>query len=102
VSGELLVLIWQTAGAAETEALEETYREVSKEMAGTPGLLGNKLIQSAINADNYAVLAHWKDMGSFQKWYQTADHKTTEPMRRYRDPNRTGPQFDIFRVVSEF
>lgn len=84
--GRVRVLIWHRSDGRSAD-LERTYHEISRRLAGTPGLLGNELWRSADDPDGYAVMSEWKDLAAFQTWADDPEqHQATTALRAYRRP----------------
>lgn len=100
MSGQVRVLVYQVA--EEPAVIYGAYHEVSKQMLGIPGLIGNELLGSVLDPSGFVVLSRWADVTAFRTWEQGAEHRdTTAPLRPYRDVRRsTG--FDIYQVLAEY
>ncbi len=100
--GAIRVVLWCRATGADVEAVESAYHQVSATLAGTPGLLGNELLRSAIEPDVFAVMSEWEDMAAFTAWERGPDHRdATAPLRGYQEPHR-GRSFDLFQKVAGY
>ncbi|MGI5377692.1 antibiotic biosynthesis monooxygenase family protein [Streptomyces sp. CA-251387] len=78
------------------------YHEASRRMAGTPGLLGNQLMNELGRPDSYVVVSHWDSWKSFETWERGAEHKDqTAPLREFRDTERDRP-FEIYQVLASY
>ncbi|OHV36595.1 MULTISPECIES: antibiotic biosynthesis monooxygenase family protein [Pseudofrankia] len=83
------VMIWAAAPEDRPEAVEEVYHQISAELVGTPGLLGNHLMRSIHDPSRFVVVSEWTNMADFVAWEQDARHKpTTSPLRSLHDPDR--------------
>ncbi|TJZ52221.1 antibiotic biosynthesis monooxygenase [Streptomyces piniterrae] len=83
-------------------AVVAAYHEASRRMAGTPGLLGNQLMNQVGRSDSYVVISHWDSWESFEKWERGAGHKDqTAPLREFRDTGREHP-FEIYKVLASY
>lgn len=84
------------------EDVLEAYHEASRRMSGTPGLLGNRLMNELGRSDSYVVVSHWDCWESFEAWEGGADHKDqTAPLREFRDTERARP-FEIYKVLASY
>lgn len=82
--------------------VHEAYHQISEQLAGTPGLLGNELLHSVLNGEEFAVLSDWEDMKAFQTWEQGPAHQSkTSPLRPYQDRER-GAHYGIYQVVASY
>lgn len=91
------ILVWHDADD-QAQALEDTYHRISRQLAGTPGLLGNELWRSTSDPRRYAVVSEWLDLAAFEAWADDAEqHRATRPLRRYR--SSADPPFDIYQVA---
>ncbi|MFG2986811.1 antibiotic biosynthesis monooxygenase family protein [Streptomyces sp. NPDC048258] len=78
------------------------YHEASRRMAGTPGLLGNQLMNEVGRPDSYVVVSHWDSWDSFETWEGGVGHKDqTAPLREFRDTERARP-FEIYKVLASY
>ncbi|POX42884.1 antibiotic biosynthesis monooxygenase [Streptomyces sp. Ru73] len=78
------------------------YHEASRRMAGTPGLLGNQLMNQVGRPDSYVVVSYWDSWESFETWEAGAGHKDqTAPLRAFRDVGRERP-FEIYKVLARY
>ncbi|WP_045875290.1 antibiotic biosynthesis monooxygenase family protein [Pseudofrankia sp. DC12] len=83
------VMIWAVAPAGGPAAVEAAYHEISAQLVGTPGLLGNQLMRAARDPGRFVVVSEWASMADFAAWEQGASHKpATSPLRPLQDPDR--------------
>ncbi len=100
MSVQVRVLVYQVAD--NPAAVHSAYHEVSKQMLGVPGLIGNELLGSVLDPTGFVVLSRWADVTAFRAWEQGAAHReTTAPLRPYRDVRR-GAGFGIYQVLAEY
>jgi heme-degrading monooxygenase HmoA len=100
MKAELRVLLFHSAD--DVAGVTDAYHQVSREMAGVPGLLGNELLSSVHDPTGFVVVSRWTDLATFDTWEQGPDHKdSTAPLRRYRDGRLERP-FGIYRVVASY
>ncbi|ADJ47188.1 antibiotic biosynthesis monooxygenase [Amycolatopsis mediterranei S699] len=96
------VLIYAAAPESDTGGVTEAYHRISAELSGTPGLLGNELMQSLGEARSFVVMSEWADLDAFRKWETGPDHRgTTSPLRPYQDASR-GSAFGLYQVVASY
>ncbi|MFE9440813.1 antibiotic biosynthesis monooxygenase family protein [Streptomyces sp. NPDC006602] len=80
----------------------EAYHEASRRMAGTTGLLGNKLLRALGDPHAYVVVSRWSDWEAFTAWEGGPAHKEqTAPLRPFRDTGRDRP-FEIYRELAHY
>lgn len=102
MSGRARVLIWHRAPDEGAGAVTDAYRAISRELAGTPGLLGNELLSSLTDRGSLLVMSEWESLDAFQAWESGADHRSaTSPLRPYQDRDRDR-FFEIYRVEAAF
>ncbi|MFE9457578.1 antibiotic biosynthesis monooxygenase family protein [Streptomyces californicus] len=90
------------AGPEAVAGVTEAYHRISKDLAGTPGLLGNELLRILTDEGAYAVLSEWESMAAFRDWETGSAHRgTTSPLRPYQDTERPSP-FALFEVVAAY
>ncbi|MFJ3904252.1 antibiotic biosynthesis monooxygenase family protein [Streptomyces sp. NPDC090025] len=90
------------ADPAAVDAVTEAYHRISKDLAGTPGLLGNELLRIMTDQGAYAVLSEWESMAAFRDWEAGSAHRgTTSPLRPFQDTERPSP-FALFEVLAAY
>ncbi|MFD8526711.1 antibiotic biosynthesis monooxygenase family protein [Streptosporangium canum] len=96
------VLIYTAAPSEEPGAVEEAYHQISRDLAGTPGLLGNELLRAADDPAAFVVMSEWESLAAFRSWEEGAAHRgTTTPLRRYqRAPD--GRPFGVYEVTAVY
>ncbi|ELP64505.1 antibiotic biosynthesis monooxygenase family protein [Streptomyces turgidiscabies] len=100
--GRVRILLHLRATAEQVSEIEEGYHRISKDLAGTPGLLGNELLRDVADPGAYAVLSEWESMAAFRDWEVGAGHRgTTSPLRPYQDTGRPSP-FALFEVEAGY
>lgn len=100
MTDEVLVLVYHSA--ADAAAIEDAYREASREMSAVPGLLGNELLRGIDDPDGFVVVSRWRDLDAFREWERGARHQeSTAPLRPYRD-YRHGAPFAVYRVTAAY
>ncbi|MEU1180036.1 antibiotic biosynthesis monooxygenase [Streptomyces sp. NPDC005820] len=86
----------------DVRQVERAYHEASRRMAGTPGLLGNRLLHAVGDPRALVVVSRWSDWEAFEAWERGAAHKEqTAPLRPFRDLERDRP-FEIYREVAHY
>jgi heme-degrading monooxygenase HmoA len=96
------VLVFARADADDVDAVPRAYHSISAALAGTPGLLGNELLQSIGGGAEFAVLSQWSSWDAFSTWERGADHRaTTAPLRPFQDGS-AGSSFRIYRVAARY
>ncbi|MFC3997682.1 antibiotic biosynthesis monooxygenase family protein [Nocardiopsis sediminis] len=102
MSGRARVLIWHRAPDTGPEAVERAYDDISRHLAGTPGLLGNELLRAADDAGRLLVMSEWESLDAFVTWEKGADHRlATAPLRPYQDRGRDR-FFEVYEVAAAF
>lgn len=100
--GRVRVMLYLRAAEAEEPAVAEAYHRISKDLAGTPGLLSNELLREVTDRGAFAVLSEWEGLAAFQAWEAGSAHRdTTSPLRPYQDGERPSP-FGLFEVAAEY
>ncbi|SCF79699.1 antibiotic biosynthesis monooxygenase [Streptomyces sp. Ncost-T10-10d] len=96
------VLLYLRAVEADVPAVEDAYHRISKDLAGTPGLLGNELLREVTDPEAFAVLSEWESLTAFQDWESGSAHRgTTSPLRQFQDGERQRP-FALFEVSAAY
>ncbi|MFJ9630092.1 antibiotic biosynthesis monooxygenase family protein [Streptomyces sp. NPDC091280] len=86
----------------DAEQVVRAYHEASRRMAGTPGLLGNRLLHAVSDPRALVVVSRWRDRAAFEAWERGLAHKEqTAPLRPYRDLQRDRP-FEIYRELARY
>jgi heme-degrading monooxygenase HmoA len=102
VAGGVQVLIYAAAPPDDPDGVTRAYHRISQDLAGTPGLLGNRLLRSLLDGDRFVVVSEWSDLAAFQAWEQGPDHRTTTaPLRTYQEASR-GRSFDVLAVQAGY
>ncbi|MDW4905901.1 antibiotic biosynthesis monooxygenase [Streptomyces sp. ADMS] len=96
------VLIWHRAPVDDPGAVARAYELISRELAGTPGLLGNELLRAAEDPGRLVVMSEWESLAAFKSWEETASHRpSTSPLRPYQDRDRER-FFEVYEVTAAF
>jgi heme oxygenase (mycobilin-producing) len=86
----------------DREEIVSAYHESSRRMAGTPGLLENKLLTAMDDPRSFVVVSVWQDWAAFAAWESGAPHKNqTAPLRPFRELTRKRP-FEIYNEVARY
>ncbi|SDQ35906.1 antibiotic biosynthesis monooxygenase family protein [Thermostaphylospora chromogena] len=102
MSRRVRVLVYVRLPDGDPDGVTRAYHRVSRELAGTAGLLGNELLRSVHDPREFAVLSEWESMAAFRAWERTAAHRrTTAPLRPYQDRTR-GPGFAVYAVEAAY
>jgi heme-degrading monooxygenase HmoA len=97
-----VLLFLRASDASDVSQVERGYHEISRELDGTPGLLGNELLADVTEPGSFAVLSEWRSMDAFREWEQGASHRqTTSPLRDYQDRGRD-KHFGIYEVTAAY
>lgn len=101
-SPRVRVLVYAAAPTEEPEAVRHAYHQISAELDGTPGLLGNELMRSLTEPASYIVMSEWVSLDAFRTWETGASHRgTTAPLRPYQDSGRGSP-FGLYEVTASY
>ncbi|MEV0593256.1 antibiotic biosynthesis monooxygenase family protein [Nonomuraea cavernae] len=96
------VLVYATASGDSPGELADAYHRVSRELSGTPGLLGNELLRSLTQPGGFLVMSEWDSLDSFRAWETGTRHRqTTAPLRSFQDSSR-GPSFGLYTVTAAY
>ncbi|MFF5211988.1 antibiotic biosynthesis monooxygenase family protein [Streptosporangium sp. NPDC000396] len=101
MSEQVRVILWYRVPKEETQSLAETYRQVSEQLVGTPGMLSNELLHSQVDETTMMVTSHWESYQHLQEWVHSSSHRSTSPLRPYLDTAREQP-YETFTVLSAF
>lgn len=103
--GRVRVLLYLRAepdGDGDSSGVTDAYHRISKDLAGTPGLVGNELLRELSDPGAFAVLSEWESVSAFQTWESGSAHRgTTSPLRPYQDRRRPSP-FALYRVDAAY
>lgn len=103
MSGDVRVQVLLFAAApGDPGAVRAAYHRISGELAGTPGLLRNTLLEGTDRPDTFVVVSEWASLAAFRSWEQGPGHRqVTAPLRPYHD--HSGPAtFGVYRVAAEY
>jgi heme oxygenase (mycobilin-producing) len=97
-SARVRVLVWYRA--ADQDQITSAYRQVTAELAGTPGLLSSELIRSAADQESYAVLSEWQSLAALRSWESGRGHaQAPAALRLLSDRDRPGGSFGVYQVI---
>lgn len=93
------------AASDQTDAgrgVEDAYHQISRSLSGTPGLLGNTLLELVETPGRFVVLSEWESLEAFRTWEEGPVHRQlTAPLRPYHDRSMAGG-FGVYRVAAEY
>jgi heme-degrading monooxygenase HmoA len=95
------VILWYRVHDEQVLDLAETYRMISKELVGTPGMLGNEFLRSKDESGVIVVTSYWESHQQLRDWVRSASHDKTAPLSPYLDRDREHP-YETFDVLSAF
>jgi heme-degrading monooxygenase HmoA len=107
-AGRVAVLLFAVEPDTVTEpdtgggAVVDAYHRISRALAGTPGLLGNRLLAKVDRPGSFAILSEWESLAAFQTWERGPDHRqATAPLRPHQD-RTLAPAFGAYVVSAEY
>lgn len=102
-AGRARVLIYYRAPSDDPDVIERSYRETSRALANTPGLLRNELLRDAAEPDSYVILSEWESLAAFRQWEEGPTHRgRTSPMRPYQDRGGRSKHYGIYEVTAVY
>jgi heme-degrading monooxygenase HmoA len=88
--------------APEPDAVCDAYHDISRGLAGTPGLVRNALLELVDAGQRFVVLSEWASLEAFRAWEAGTDHRRlTAPLRPYHDRSMSGG-YGVYRVTAEY
>lgn len=97
------VLVFYRAPADDPYVVERIYHQVSEQMQGTTGMLGNQLMKDITDPGSYVVASDWVDMAAFSAWDKSVGHRRTTPLDPYQDADSSRRKhFGIYEVVARY
>lgn len=100
--GRVHVLLYARSPEDRPEAVEEAYHDISRSLAGTPGLVGNRLLRDLGGDGGFVVMSEWRSVEAFRRWEQGSEHRNaTAPLRPYQDRSR-GRAFGVYEVIAAY
>jgi len=101
-STRVRVLVYAAAPSGEPAAVEAAYHQISRDLAGTPGMLRNELLRAADDPGAFVVMSEWESLAAFRSWEEGAAHReATAPLRRYQQAPGPRP-FRIYEVAATY
>ena len=101
-SGRVRVLLYARCPDESPDAVEEAYHAISRDLRGTPGLVGNELLQSTAQPQEFVVMSEWESLAAFRSWESGAAHRSaTSPLRPFQSARPAGP-FGIYTVSAAY
>lgn len=102
MSDRVRVLVYAAAPGGDIDAISRAYHTISRDLEGTPGLLGNELLRCVHDPDGFVVMSEWESLEAFRAWEGGAAHRdTTSPLRPYQD-QRGGASFSVYEVAAAY
>ncbi|WP_066941464.1 antibiotic biosynthesis monooxygenase family protein [Microtetraspora fusca] len=101
MSERVRVILWYRVPKEEVWPLADTYRKISEQLVGAPGMLGNELLHSQVDETTVMVTSHWESLRHLEEWVHSSSHRHTSPLRPYLDTGRDRP-YETFTVISSF
>lgn len=102
MTARVRVLLYATAPVDSPDAVEQAYHRISTELAGTPGLLRNELLNGIDEPRSFVVLSEWASEEAFFSWERGPDHRgATAPLRPFQDARPRKP-FGVYRVTADY
>ena len=102
MTGQVRVLLYAVAPESDDAVMEKVYHQISRQLRGTPGLLGNELLRSIRDPLGFVVLSRWEDLAAFASWEAGTSHRTTTaPLRPLHDGTRA-VSFDVYEVCAAY
>ncbi len=96
------VLVYAAAPAGEPDAVAAAYHRISRDLAGTPGLVRNELLRSADDDHAFVVMSEWTSLDAFRAWEAGAAHRgTTAPLRDYQRVPEPRP-FGVYEIAATY
>jgi heme oxygenase (mycobilin-producing) len=102
MTGRPVQVLLFAASAPGDGAVASAYHDISRRLAGTPGLLRNRLLEKADGSGGYVVVSEWESLAAFRSWEEGPDHRgVTAPLRPYHD-GRLAVAFGVYEVAAEY
>jgi len=101
------VLLFATAPDAATApdgaaSVAQAYHTISRELAGTPGLRRNALLELVDSPGRFVVLSEWASLDEFRAWETGPDHRqVTAPLRPHQDRSAAA-WFGVYHVAATY
>ena len=101
-AGQRVHVLIYAADSEGPATVADAYHGISRDLAGTPGLVRNALMERVDKPGTYVVMSEWEDLDAFHAWEQGPTHRaTTAPLRPFQDRSR-GEAFGIYSVTAEY
>lgn len=102
MSDRIRVMIYAAAPDGSPDAVASAYHVISEELRGTPGLLGNELLNGVDEPNSFVVLSEWESEEAFLAWERGPEHRqATAPLRPYQEA-RWRRAFGVYRVAAGY
>jgi heme oxygenase (mycobilin-producing) len=102
VTARVRVLVYACDPGAQPGAVERAYHQVSRALAGAPGLIGNQLLRSVPQPLQFVVMSEWESLAAFRAWEDGAGHRdTTSPLRPLQGGDHSAV-FGLYEVAAEY
>ncbi|GLY75512.1 antibiotic biosynthesis monooxygenase family protein [Actinoallomurus iriomotensis] len=96
------VVIHAVAPEHDAGAVEAAYHRISRDLQGTPGLIGNELLRSVAEHGDFVVMSEWESLDAFRSWEAGAAHRqVTAPLRPYQKAGG-GTAVGIYEVAAAY
>jgi heme-degrading monooxygenase HmoA len=100
-TGTVSVLLFATAPEG-SGAVTDAYHQISRSLRGTPGLVGNELLELVEAPGRFVVRSDWTDLDAFRAWERGSEHRAlTAPLRPYQDRGAAA-WFGVYRVAASY
>lgn len=101
-SSRVRVLVYARAPGSHPAAVAETYHQISRELAETPGMISNELLRSTSDPRGFVVMSEWESLAAFHAWELRPEHRVlTAPLRPLHDREPAIP-FGIYEVTAAY
>ncbi|WP_322758976.1 antibiotic biosynthesis monooxygenase family protein [Frankia sp. Cr2] len=78
------ILVFASVAPHLAHEFEQAYVQVTAQMKGTPGLLGDELLRDPDGSGRYLLLSEWESEAQFRAWEDApGHHELTSPMTPY-------------------
>jgi heme-degrading monooxygenase HmoA len=78
------VLVYARVPDGDAGGVETAYRNISGELHGTWGLIGNELLRDCDDPTAFVVMSEWTSIEAFRDWEAGPEHRRqTSALRRY-------------------
>jgi heme-degrading monooxygenase HmoA len=95
-------MLYCRADGPDAERVVAAYHQISGDLSGTDGMLGNELLRDVLDPSSFVVLSEWESLAAFRAWEQGSAHRgTTSPLRPFQDKDRERP-FGLYEVPAAY